>query len=120
MEFPRKQLILVGDRVLIAPEEGEERTRVGLYLPATAIDSQQVQSGLIDGKTVWRSFEEFDTSDPPDGLADDYFATIVDEFLANGKGHRGSVGAASSVLVQAREIVPFAVNWIESFFRSAS
>lgn len=47
MEFPRKQLILVGDRVLIAPEEGEERTRVGLYLPATAMDSQQVQSGLV-------------------------------------------------------------------------
>lgn len=47
MDFPRKQLILVGDRVLIAPEEGEERTRVGLYLPATAIDSQQIQSGLV-------------------------------------------------------------------------
>ena len=47
MDFPRKQLILVGDRVLIAPEEGEERTRVGLYLPATAIDAQQVQSGLV-------------------------------------------------------------------------
>jgi co-chaperonin GroES (HSP10) len=47
MDFPRKQLILVGDRVLIAPEEGEERTRVGLYLPATAVDSQQVQSGLV-------------------------------------------------------------------------
>lgn len=47
MDFPRKQLILVGDRVLIAPEEGEERTRVGLYLPPTALDAQQVQSGLV-------------------------------------------------------------------------
>lgn len=47
MDFPRKQLILVGDRVLIAPEEGEERTRVGLYLPATAIEAQQIQSGLV-------------------------------------------------------------------------
>jgi co-chaperonin GroES (HSP10) len=47
MDFSRKQLILVGDRVLITPEEGEERTRVGLYLPATAIDAQQVQSGLV-------------------------------------------------------------------------
>ena len=47
MEFPRKQLLLVGDRVLIAPEEGEERTRVGLYLPATALEAQQVQSGLV-------------------------------------------------------------------------
>ena len=36
-----------GDRVLIAPEEGEERTKVGLYLPATAVETQQVQEGLI-------------------------------------------------------------------------
>lgn len=47
MSFPKKQLILVGDRVLVTPEEGEERTRVGLYLPATAIEAQQVQSGLV-------------------------------------------------------------------------
>ncbi|HEY7681390.1 MAG TPA: co-chaperone GroES family protein [Gemmatimonadales bacterium] len=47
MDFPKKQLILVGDRVLVAPEEGEERTRVGLYLPPTALDAQQVQSGLV-------------------------------------------------------------------------
>jgi co-chaperonin GroES (HSP10) len=46
MEFPKK-LMVVGDRVLITPEDGDERTRVGLYLPATAIDSQQVQTGLI-------------------------------------------------------------------------
>lgn len=42
-----KQLLVVGDRVLIAPEEGENRTRVGLYLPPTAIDSQQVQGGTV-------------------------------------------------------------------------
>jgi len=42
-----KRLIVVGDRVLIEPEEGEERTGVGLYLPPTAIDHQAVQSGRI-------------------------------------------------------------------------
>jgi aminoglycoside 3-N-acetyltransferase len=68
---------------------------------------------LIDGQVVWKSFEEFDTSDPPDGMADDYFATIVEDFLATGKGKRGTLGAAPSVLVKAREIVPFAVSWIE-------
>lgn len=47
MEFPKKQLLVVGDRVLVTPEDGDERTRVGLYLPATAIDAQQVQTGLI-------------------------------------------------------------------------
>lgn len=43
----RKRLIVVGDRVLIAPEEGEDRTKVGLYLPASAIDNQAVQGGKI-------------------------------------------------------------------------
>jgi co-chaperonin GroES (HSP10) len=43
----RKQLIVVGDRVLVKLEEGEERTKVGLYLPPTAVDSQAVQGGRI-------------------------------------------------------------------------
>ncbi|MBA2628288.1 MAG: co-chaperone GroES [Gemmatimonadales bacterium] len=43
----KKQLLVVGDRVLITAEEGDDRTRVGLYLPATALDAQQVQTGLI-------------------------------------------------------------------------
>ncbi len=43
----RKQLIVVGDRVLIEPEEGEERTKVGLYLPASAVDKQSVQGGRV-------------------------------------------------------------------------
>ena len=42
-----KRLIVVGDRVLIAPEEGEERSRVGLYLPASAVDAQAVQAGTV-------------------------------------------------------------------------
>src|SRR5260370_8589130 len=42
-----KRLIVVGDRVLIAPEEGEERTNVGLYLPPTAVETRQVQGGRI-------------------------------------------------------------------------
>ncbi|MGD2044769.1 MAG: co-chaperone GroES family protein, partial [Gemmatimonadota bacterium] len=47
MSEPRKRLIVVGDRVLIQPEEGEDRTKVGLYLPATAVDSQAVQGGKV-------------------------------------------------------------------------
>ncbi len=43
----KKRLIVVGDRVLILPEEGEERSKVGLYLPATAIDAQAVQGGRV-------------------------------------------------------------------------
>ena len=73
---------------------------------------------LVDGKTVWRSFEEFDTTDPVvDGLPGDYFATIVTEYLATGRGRTGAVGQAECVLVAAADIVAFAVDWLESRFR---
>jgi chaperonin GroES len=42
-----KRLIVVGDRVLVRAEDGEQRSRVGLYLPPTAIDAQQVQGGDV-------------------------------------------------------------------------
>lgn len=42
-----KDLIVVGDRVLVKLEDGEERTNVGLYLPPTAVDNQAVQGGRI-------------------------------------------------------------------------
>jgi co-chaperonin GroES (HSP10) len=54
MKKGKKQLLVVGDRVLIRTEEGEERTKVGLYLPATAADSQAVQGG-----TVWVTTRSF-------------------------------------------------------------
>lgn len=47
MRKASKELIVVGDRVLVKVEEGEERTNVGLYLPPTAVDNQAVQSGAI-------------------------------------------------------------------------
>ena len=47
MDEHGKRLIVVGDRVLITPEEGEERTRVGLYLPQTALDAVAVQGGKV-------------------------------------------------------------------------
>ncbi|HWA17399.1 MAG TPA: aminoglycoside 3-N-acetyltransferase [Devosia sp.] len=75
---------------------------------------------LIDGRTVWRTFEEYDTSHAPEGFAEDYFATMVEDFLATGNGRRGSIGAAPSVLVDAAAIVPFAVDWMERRARSAS
>lgn len=73
----------------------------------------------VDGRTEWRMCEEFDTSRPVlDGLAEDYFATVVSEFLATDQGMRGLVGKAESVLAPAAEIVTFAVEWIARWWRS--
>ena len=43
-----KQLIVVGDRVLMKLDELEERTEVGLYLPPTALEKENVQSGVVE------------------------------------------------------------------------
>ena len=72
---------------------------------------------LVDGRTVWRWFEEFDTAIPVvAGLAEDYFEDVVEDFLATGQGRRGLVGHAPSVLVEAAAIVNFAVDWLERRF----
>ena len=47
MRKAKKDLIVVGDRVLVKVVEGEERSNVGLYLPPTAVDNQAVQGGTI-------------------------------------------------------------------------
>lgn len=72
---------------------------------------------LIDGVPTWHWFEEFDTSNSPDGMDDEYFETILLEFLATGEGRRGVIGEASSILVPAAGIVPFAVEWMEEHIR---
>lgn len=42
----KKRLIVVGDRVLIRPDE-ENRTKVGLLLPQGAVDAKQVRGGVV-------------------------------------------------------------------------
>lgn len=47
MQIGKKQLFVIGDRILIKPDNAEERTKVGLYLPQTVIEKQPVQSGRV-------------------------------------------------------------------------
>jgi co-chaperonin GroES (HSP10) len=43
----RKKIVLVGDKVLIAPDAGTERTSHGLYLPPGVKEKEKVQSGIV-------------------------------------------------------------------------
>lgn len=38
----KKKLIIVGDRVLVEPDEGAEKTSSGIYLPATVRKKESV------------------------------------------------------------------------------
>lgn len=42
-----KDLVVIGDRVLIFPDEGDDRTETGLYLPQGVKEKEKVQSGTI-------------------------------------------------------------------------
>ena len=43
----KKEIILIGDKVLIEPEEGEGITEAGLYLPQTVKEKDKVYAGRI-------------------------------------------------------------------------
>ncbi len=58
--------------------------------------------------------------DDSDGIVawegEDYFATILKAYLADGRGARGSVGGAVSELLDARDLVAFGAGWMARHF----
>lgn len=43
----RKQMIVVGDRVLLELETGQDKTKAGLYLPDTVREKDKVATGRV-------------------------------------------------------------------------
>ncbi|MBD3225103.1 MAG: co-chaperone GroES [Caldithrix sp.] len=44
---PKKDIVIVGDRVLIRPDDKKERTQAGLYLPQGVESREKVQGGIV-------------------------------------------------------------------------
>lgn len=82
-------------------------------LPEKCVIRVEVPFATPEGM-VWRMIEEFDTSNPcVSALPENFIDRIVTDYLATGAGRQGKIGQAPSVLVEAAEIVPFAINWME-------
>ena len=47
MRSKNKQILVVGDRVLIKPDKGEKKSKAGLYLPPSVVEKQEILSGVI-------------------------------------------------------------------------
>jgi co-chaperonin GroES (HSP10) len=47
MALPKKSLIVVGDKVLILPDNDKDRTEHGLYLPPGVKEKEKVWSGIV-------------------------------------------------------------------------
>jgi aminoglycoside 3-N-acetyltransferase len=73
---------------------------------------------LVAGERRWCDVEELDSVGGIvpwrcEGYGNDYFAAIVDAYLATGRGRAGMVGAAHSYLFDARDLTDFAARWME-------
>ncbi len=82
-------------------------------LPGKRIVRTEVPFATPEG-IVWRMIEEFDTAEPVvEPLPWNFIEQIVAAYLATGKGAQGRVGNAQSVLVEAADILPFGIAWLE-------
>jgi co-chaperonin GroES (HSP10) len=43
----KKELIVVGDRVLVKPDESKQKTNFGLYLPQGVEEKEKIQGGYV-------------------------------------------------------------------------
>jgi aminoglycoside 3-N-acetyltransferase len=119
---PLERLVQAGGRVL---RMGADLDTVTLLHYAEAIAPVESKKRvrrhrlvLRDGTTEIRVVE---TWDDEDGIVEypgeDYFASILRAYLATGRGSRGLVGNASSVLIEAGDIVDFGVRWMVEHFQ---
>ncbi|MBO1073804.1 aminoglycoside 3-N-acetyltransferase [Roseomonas marmotae] len=115
---PFAKLVEAGGKILMVAAPPDTITLLHLAEHRARIPGKRIRRYevpfAIPGGVCWRMLEEFETSLPVvPGLDDDYFATILRDFLAGGQGARGLVGAAPSMLLDAAAICAFAVSWLE-------
>ena len=47
MKSKSKQVLVVGDRLLIKPDRGDKTSPAGLYLPPSVVEKQEVKGGIV-------------------------------------------------------------------------
>ena len=47
MKSKSKQILIVGDRILIQPDKGDKTSPAGLYLPPSVVEKQEVKGGIV-------------------------------------------------------------------------
>ena len=47
MKSNSKQILVVGDRLLIKPDKGEKTSPAGLYLPPSVVEKLEVKAGIV-------------------------------------------------------------------------
>ncbi|MFW2854182.1 aminoglycoside 3-N-acetyltransferase [Sphingomonas sp. TX0543] len=116
---PLAKLIEANGRILMIGAPWDTMTLIHhadhlANLPAKRVRRYEVP--FADGaETTWRFIEEFDTTEPVvEGLPENYIEQIVTAYVAGGSGREGSIGLAPSLLVDARPMLAYAIEWLEA------
>ena len=72
---------------------------------------------IQNGNKLWKDFEEYDFINGIVPWPEDYFKSIVDEYIEKGNGVQGNVGMAGCHLFDANDLSRFGVKWMERNFR---
>ncbi len=119
---PLAKLVEAGGRVLMIGAPWETMTLLHhaehlADIPGKRVLRFEVPYRAADGGTVWRMTEEYESTEAiVAGLPDDYFADVLRDFVGAGQGVTGMVGNAEALMVEARVVTAFAVDWLERRF----
>jgi aminoglycoside 3-N-acetyltransferase len=115
---PLAKLVAARGRVLLVGAPCDTVTLVHhadhlACLPAKRVLRYEVPFAYGTG-TRWRFTEEFDTTELiVAGLPENYIEQIVTDLVATGSGQQGLVSNAPSLLLEADEILRYAISWLE-------
>jgi aminoglycoside 3-N-acetyltransferase len=116
---PLAKLLEVDGRVLMVGAPWDTMTLIHhadhlAALPEKLVRRYEVPFAGSAG-TIWRFIEEFDTTEPViAGLPENYIEQIVTAYVASGGGQQAMIGLAPSLLVDARPMLSFAIDWLEA------
>ena len=116
---PLAKLIEANGRILMVGAPWDTMTLVHhadhlANLPAKRVVRYEVPFAT-GAETAWRFMEEFDTTEPVmESLPENYIEQIVTAYVAGGSGREGTIGLAPALLVDARHMLAFAIEWLEA------
>jgi aminoglycoside 3-N-acetyltransferase len=113
LHSPLDRFLGLDGKILLLGSDHDAVTFLHYVEHVTEIPGKRVSRFRVpvmeDGRRVWRDMEEFDTSDGVHAnWPEDFFAAIVDAYLAETGNRGGCVGEAMSHILDARGLLEFA------------
>lgn len=119
---PLDVLVQLNGKVLLLGSHFDHVTLIHLAEHLAPLQGKRIVHRTFEvsegnGSSHTLKLEEFDTSNPVlDSMPEQMFGMIVSDFIVSGRASSGRVGAATTYLLPAKDLVSFAVEWMVKRF----